>query len=184
MIPSIQASARWYETAFGPLTAEFWHALADPAEGLLQPFDLGRRGLADQPDLVAGTEARMLGAAWVGGADEDPPQKLDGAIIFAPVGSLVRDALRLLRKAGTVALAGITMSPIPELDYSLLYQERSIRSVANCTREDGRDFLELAADANLQPRIQSYPLEQANQALDDLKHSRIDGAGVLLVQEG
>jgi len=128
--------------------------------------------------------ARMLGAAWVGGADEDPPQKLDGAIIFAPVGSLVRDALRLLRKAGTVALAGITMSPIPELDYSLLYQERSIRSAANCTREDGRDFLELAADANLQPRIQSYPLEQANQALDDLKHSRIDGAGVLLVQEG
>jgi alcohol dehydrogenase, propanol-preferring len=127
--------------------------------------------------------ARELGAAWVGGAEETTPELLDAAIIFAPAGALVRDALRLLRKGGTVALAGITMSAIPPLDYSLVYGERSIRSVANCTRQDGRDFLDLAADAGLQARIQTYALTEANQALADLKHSQIDGAGVLVTGE-
>jgi alcohol dehydrogenase, propanol-preferring len=127
--------------------------------------------------------ARQLGAAWVGGAEETPPELLDAAIIFAPAGALVHDALRLLRKGGTVALAGITMTAIPKLDYSLLYQERSVRSVANCTRQDGRDFLDLAADANLQASIETFPLAEANQALADLKHSRIEGAGVLILGE-
>jgi len=125
--------------------------------------------------------AKRLGAAWVGGADENPPVQLDAAIIFAPAGSLVREALRVLGKGGTLALAGITMSPIPELDYSLLYHERIIRSVANSTRQDCREFLQLAAEANLKTEIQIYALEKANEALQDLKHSRIEGAGVLKV---
>jgi len=126
--------------------------------------------------------ARQLGAAWVGGAGETAPGQLDAAIVFAPAGAIVPEALRLLRKGGTVALAGITMTAIPEMDYSLLYQERSIRSVANCTRQDGRDFLDLAADADLHPSVRTYPLARANEALADLKHSRIEGAGVLLVE--
>jgi propanol-preferring alcohol dehydrogenase len=125
--------------------------------------------------------AKKLGAAWVGGADENPPGPLDAAIIFAPAGALVCDALRVLRKGGTLALAGITMSPIPELDYSLLYHEKVVRSVANSTRQDCREFLQLAADANLKTEIRSYPLEQANQGLQDLKHSRIEAAGVLRI---
>ncbi|HYL16800.1 MAG TPA: zinc-dependent alcohol dehydrogenase family protein [Terriglobales bacterium] len=125
--------------------------------------------------------AKKLGAAWVGGADENPPGPLDAAIIFAPAGALVRDALRVLRKGGTLALAGITMSPIPELDYSLLYHEKVVRSVANSTRQDCREFLQLAADANLKTEIRTYPLEQANQGLQDLKHSRIEAAGVLRI---
>lgn len=123
-----------------------------------------------------------LGAAWVGGVEEDPPGKLDSAIIFAPAGSLVPAALRSLRKGGTLALAGITMSAIPQMDYSLLYQERVIRSVANSTRQDCREFLELAAEARLRTEVTVYELEQANQALQDLKHSRIEGAGVLRIK--
>jgi propanol-preferring alcohol dehydrogenase len=125
--------------------------------------------------------AKKLGAAWVGGAEENPPGYLDAAIIFAPAGALVRDALRVLRKGGTLALAGITMSPIPELDYSLLYHERIVRSVANSTRQDCREFLQLAADAKLKTEIQTYALQQANEALLDLKRSRIEGAGVLRI---
>lgn len=125
--------------------------------------------------------AKRLGAGWVGGAEDQPPGQLDAAIVFAPAGKLVRDALRVLRKGGTLALAGITMSPIPELDYSSLYHERVIRSVANSTRQDCREFLELAAEAGLKTEIRLYSLEQANQALQDLKHSRIEGAGVLRV---
>ena len=127
--------------------------------------------------------ARKLGAAWVGGAEGNPPSPLDAAIIFAPAGALVRDALPVLRKGGTLALAGITMSPIPELDYSLLYHERVIRSVANSTRQDCREFLQLAAEANLKTEIQTYALDEANQALQDLKHSRIEGAAVLRVAD-
>jgi alcohol dehydrogenase, propanol-preferring len=126
--------------------------------------------------------ARKLGAAWVGGAEENPPGPLDAAIIFAPAGSLVRDALRVLGKGGTVALAGITMSRIPELEYSLLYHERSIVSVANSTRQDCREFLQLAADVPLQTEIEVFDLEQANSALQALKHSRIGGAGVLRIR--
>ena len=125
--------------------------------------------------------AKKLCAAWVGGAEETPPSQLDAAIIFAPAGALVRDALRVLRKGGTLALAGITMSPVPELDYSLLYHEKTLRSVANSTRQDCREFLQLAAEASLKTKIQTYVLDEANQALQDLKHSRIEGAAVLKI---
>jgi propanol-preferring alcohol dehydrogenase len=125
--------------------------------------------------------AKRLGAAWVGGAEENPPGLLDAAIIFAPAGALVPMALRHLRKAGTLALAGITMSAIPQMEYSLLYQERIVRSVANSTRQDCREFLDVAAAAQLKTEVQIFELEQANRALQDLKHSRIQAAGVLRI---
>ena len=125
--------------------------------------------------------ATKLGAVWVGAAENTPPHPLDATIIFAPAGSLVPHALRALRKGGTVALAGITMSAIPQMDYSLLYHERAIRSVANSTRQDCREFFELAADAGIQTEIQVFDLEQANQALQALKQSEINGAGVLRI---
>lgn len=125
--------------------------------------------------------AEQLGAIWTGSAEDTPPHPLDTAIMFAPAGALVPEALRVLGKAGTLALAGITMSQIPPLDYGLLYQERVVRSVANSTREDCRDFLRQAAEIPIQPRIQLYPLAEANRALQDLKHSRLDGAGVLKI---
>lgn len=125
--------------------------------------------------------AKLLGAAWVGGAEENPPRPLDAAIIFAPAGALVPLALRHLRKAGTLALAGITMSAIPQMDYALLYQERIVRSVANSTRQDCREFLDLAADAPLKTEVQIFELEKANPALMHLKHSKIKAAGVLRV---
>jgi propanol-preferring alcohol dehydrogenase len=125
--------------------------------------------------------ARQMGAAWIGAAEDPPPHPLDAAIIFAPAGALVPQALRALRKAGTLTLAGITMSAIPQMDYSLLYQERIIRSVANSTRRDAREFLELAAEVPVKTEVSVYPLEQANQALDDLKHSRFKAAGVLRI---
>ena len=125
--------------------------------------------------------AEQLGAVWIGAAEDNPPHPLDAAIIFAPAGSLVPQALRVLGKAGTLALAGITMTEIPALDYSLLYHERVLRSVANSTREDCREFLRVAAEIPIQPRIQLYPLADANRALQDLKHSRLEAAGVLQV---
>ena len=125
--------------------------------------------------------ATKLGAAWVGDAKERPPQELDAAIIFAPAGAIVLDALRALRKGGTVALAGITMTPIPEMDYSLIYGERVVRSVANSTRQDARELLEIAADVPVRTKVTLYPLQDANRALDDMKHSRIEGAGVLRI---
>jgi len=124
--------------------------------------------------------ARELGAAWVGRAEETPPAPVDSAIIFAPVGSLVLEALRVLRRGGTVALADITMSPIPQIDYdSLLYHEKTVRSVANSTRQDARDFLSLAAKIPIRTEIEIFPLEQANRALQALKQSQIRGAGVV-----
>ncbi len=123
--------------------------------------------------------AQRLAAAWVGSAEDTPPQPLDAAIIFAPAGALIPQALRVLRKAGTLALAGITMSSIPSMDYSLLYQERVIRSVANSTRQDAREFLQLAAQVPLQTDVEIFELEQANQALQALKKSGIKAAGVL-----
>ena len=126
--------------------------------------------------------ARRLGAAWVGDAREAPPAALDAAIIFAPAGALVPEALRVTRKGGTVALAGITMSAIPALDYGLLYHERVLRSVANSTRQDAREFLELAASVPLRTEVQSFRLAEANEALLALKQSRIAGAGVLQVK--
>jgi alcohol dehydrogenase, propanol-preferring len=125
--------------------------------------------------------ASKLGAAWVGTSQEQAPAPLDAAIIFAPVGSLVPVALRSVRKGGTVALAGIVMSPIPAMDYALLYHERVLRSAANSTREDVRECLQLAAEVPVQTAVETFSLEQANQALQAMKHSRIEGAGVLRI---
>lgn len=127
--------------------------------------------------------ALQLGAAWAGASQEQPATPLDAAIIFAPAGSVVPQALRAVRKGGTVALAGITMSQIPALDYDLLYHERALRSAANSTREDVRECLLLAAQVPVKTEVQVFPLEQANQALQELKHSRIDGAAVLRVSQ-
>lgn len=125
--------------------------------------------------------AHELGAAWVGGGEDQPPEALDAAIIFAPAGSLVHAALRATRPGGTVALAGIRMSAVPETPYELLYHERTLRSVANSTRQDARELLRLAAEIPLRAETQAFPLEEANRALQALKHSRIRGAGVLLI---
>ncbi|HXZ28926.1 MAG TPA: zinc-dependent alcohol dehydrogenase family protein [Terriglobales bacterium] len=125
--------------------------------------------------------AKKLGAGWVGAAGDQAPGQLDSAILFAPAGGLVPPALAALRKGGTLALAGITMSPIPQLDYSSLYHERVVRSVANATREDARDFLELAAQVPVRTEVEMFELQQANAALQALKSSRIQGAGVLRV---
>jgi alcohol dehydrogenase, propanol-preferring len=125
--------------------------------------------------------AEDLGAAWIGSAEDMPPNALDASIIFAPAGTLVPLALRALRKAGVLALAGITMSQIPALNYDLLYHERVVRSVANSTRDDCREFLRQAAEIPIRTRIQLYPLADANRALQDLKHSRVEAAGVLQV---
>jgi len=125
--------------------------------------------------------ARQFGAHWTGRAEDDPPGRLDSAVIFAPVGRLVLEALRVLGKGGTIALAGITMTPIPELDYGLLYQERSIVSVANSTRQDVLDLLKLASDIPIRTEVQTFPLEQANHALHLLKESRFRGAAVLRI---
>jgi len=125
--------------------------------------------------------ARDLGAVWAGGSDDEPPSRLDAALIFAPAGELVISALRVLKPGGTVTLGGIHMTPIPPLDYNLLYRERVIRSVANNTRRDGEDFLRIAAEIPIHTEVREYPLEEANQALSDLKHDAIRGAAVLRV---
>jgi propanol-preferring alcohol dehydrogenase len=125
--------------------------------------------------------ARELGAEWVGGASETPPMKLDAGIIFAPAGELVPAALRSLRKAGTLVLAGIHMSPIPSFAYELIYDERMIRSVANNTRQDGIDFLRVAAEIPIRTSTQLFPLDKANVALAALKNDAIRGAAVLQV---
>ncbi len=122
-----------------------------------------------------------LGAAWTGTAEDKTPHPLDCGIIFAPAGTLVPAALNATRKGGTVALAGITMSQIPAMDYGILYHERILRSVANSTRQDAREFLELAAKVPIRTEVQTYPLEDINRALQDLKHSRIRGAGVVRI---
>src|SRR5581483_10654712 len=103
------------------------------------------------------------GAVWAGPASAEPPAAMDAALIFAPAGELVPAALRVLKRGGTVALGGIHMTPIPPLDYSLLYQERVIRSVANNTRADGEDFLRVAAEIPIHTQIEEFPLEQANE---------------------
>lgn len=125
--------------------------------------------------------ARDLGAAWVGRAEEQAPQELDSAIIFAPAGELIPLALGALRKGGTLALAGIYMSPTPPLPYDLLYHERTVRSVANSTRQDVVELLEMAPKVPIHTEVQVFPLEHANQALQLLKRGDIDGAGVLQV---
>jgi propanol-preferring alcohol dehydrogenase len=126
--------------------------------------------------------ALEFGAVWAGSAEDTPASPMDASIIFAPAGALVPLALRNLRKAGTLTLAGITMTPIPAFEYSLLYHERSVQSVANSTRRDCREFLEMAAEIPIVTQIRTYSLAQANEALLDLKHSRIDGAVVLRIE--
>ena len=125
--------------------------------------------------------AAELGAEWSGGAFDKPPQELDAAIIFAPAGELVPAALAALRKGGILVLGGIHMSPIPSFPYSLIYQERSIRSVANNTRDDGIAFLRIAAEIQIKTEVQVFKLEDANRALNALKHDGIRGAGVLQI---
>lgn len=125
--------------------------------------------------------AESLGAQWVGGEDDSPPVKLDGAIIFAPAGPIVPQALAALRKGGTLVLAGIYMTPIPEMNYQLLYHERVIRSVANYTRQDAKELLQLAGEIPIKTQIEVFPLEEANRALLTLKRDGIKGAGVLKV---
>ncbi len=123
--------------------------------------------------------ALQLGAVWAGEAADEPPAKLDAAIIFAPAGELVPPALEALKKGGVLVLGGIHMSPVPSFDYDLLYQERVIRSVANNTRQDGEDFLRVAAEIPVRTQVTIFPLREANRALNDLKNDRINGAAVL-----
>jgi propanol-preferring alcohol dehydrogenase len=128
--------------------------------------------------------ARELGAVWVGRAEDTPPAKMHSSIIFAPAGGLVPEALRVLERGGTLALAGVTMTPIPELDYDrLLYWERTVRSVANFTRQDAEELLQVAAEIPIHTTVQTFPLEAANEALLALKRSEIDGTGVLVVEQ-
>lgn len=124
--------------------------------------------------------ARRIGAVWAGGSDELPPEPLDAAIIFAPVGSLVPAALKAVRKGGRVVCAGIHMSNIPSFPYALLWEERQLVSVANLTRKDGLDFLSLAPKIGITIQTTRYTLYNANQALDDLRVGRFDGAAVLV----
>ena len=125
--------------------------------------------------------ALELGATWADAATAEPPALLDSAIIFAPAGEIVPAALKALRKGGTLVLGGIHMSPIPALDYQLLYGERVMRSVANNTRQDGEDFLRVAAEIAIETHIQQFPLAEANRALNLLKNDAIRGAAVLML---
>jgi propanol-preferring alcohol dehydrogenase len=126
--------------------------------------------------------ARELGADWAGGSDEKPPEELDAAIVFAPVGALVPVALRATAKGGTVVCAGIHMTDIPEFPYELLWGERVVRSVANLTRADGEEFLALAPRVPVRTEVELFPLQRANEALDRLRAGRIRGAAVLAVE--
>ena len=127
--------------------------------------------------------AMELGAAWAGGTFDEPPKKLDAAIVFAPAGEIVPAALKALKKGGTLVLGGIHMSPIPSFSYDLLYQERMIRSVANNTRKDGEDFLRVASEIPIRTRIQIFPLSEADRVLNALKNDAIPGAAVLRIGE-
>jgi propanol-preferring alcohol dehydrogenase len=127
--------------------------------------------------------ARDLGAVWVGGAQDTPPERMHSSIIFAPAGWIVPEALKDLDRGGTLALAGVTMTPIPELDYDeLLYWERGVRSVANFTRQDAEELLEVAAEIPIETTVEIFPLEEANEALFALKRSEIDGSGVFIIE--
>ena len=125
--------------------------------------------------------ARDLGAEWAGASDQLPPERLDAAIIFAPVGSLVPQALRAVEKGGTVVCAGIHMSEIPAFPYEILWGERVLRSVANLTRADGEEFMRLAPSHGVRTEVQEYALVDANRALDDLRSGRVRGSAVLAI---
>ena len=126
--------------------------------------------------------ALELGAKWAGSTLAEPPVKLDAAIVFAPAGEIVPAALKALKKGGTLALGGIHMSTIPALDYNLLYGERIVRSVANNTRQDGEDFLRIAAEIPIRTQVQAFALREANRALNQLKNDAIQGAAVLICE--
>ncbi len=127
--------------------------------------------------------ARELGAAWVGEAEDDPPALLDSAVTFAPAGWIVLEALRVLRKGGAVAINAIHMSPIPEMQYSLIYGERTLRSVANMARQDAEELLQLAAEIPIHTDVEVYPLAEANRVLQRLKGRQVRGAAVLEIPE-
>jgi alcohol dehydrogenase, propanol-preferring len=131
-------------------------------------------------DTAAQAFARSLGAVWAGGSDEMPPEPLDAAIIFAPVGALVPLALKAVKKGGRVVCGGIHMSDIPRFPYSLLWEERHVVSVANLTRADAREFLDIVPLAGVKTEVTRYPLAAANDALADLREGRLQGAAVLL----
>lgn len=125
--------------------------------------------------------AQELGAVWVGTAKDDPPELMDSSIVFAPAGPLVLDALKVLDKGGTLALAGITMTPIPEMDYDLIYGERTVRSVANTTRRDAEELLEAAAEIPVRTVVETFPLEEANRVLLMMKASELRAGAALLI---
>jgi propanol-preferring alcohol dehydrogenase len=131
-------------------------------------------------DPVGQAFARSMGAEWAGGSDETPPEPLDAAILFAPVGALVPAALGALRKGGRIVCGGIHMSDIPSFPYELLWEERSVASVANLTRADGHELLALAPQAKVRTTTTPYPLDKANEALDDLRNGKLEGAAVLV----
>jgi propanol-preferring alcohol dehydrogenase len=142
----------------------------------------GRRVFAfTRPGDTSGQEfARKLGASWAGGSDESPPEKLDAAIIFAPVGELVPVALRATKKGGTVVCGGIHMSDIPSFSYRDLWEERAVSSIANLTRRDGNELLEIAPRVPIRTTTQVFSLEQANEALEALRAGHLSGAAVLV----
>ncbi|MCS6867242.1 MAG: alcohol dehydrogenase, partial [Thermus sp.] len=131
-------------------------------------------------DEAAKAFARELGAVWAGDSTEDPPEPLEGALIFAPVGELVPKALADTEPGGVVVLGGIHMSPIPPMPYRLLWGERTLRSVANLTREDARAFLEVAPEVPVRAEVEVFPLEEANRALEALRGGGLKGAAVLV----
>jgi propanol-preferring alcohol dehydrogenase len=135
-----------------------------------------------RPDDKTGQEsAKKLGAVWAGGSDQTPPEKLDAAIIFAPVGALVPAALRVLAKGGIVVCGGIHMSDIPSFPYVDLWNERVITSVANLTRRDGEEFLKLAPRVPVKTKVETFPLEEANTALEKFRAGELDGTAVLVI---
>ena len=135
-------------------------------------------------DEAAQRFARELGASWAGPSDTSPPEPLDAAILYAPVGALVPAALRAVTRGGVVVCAGIHMSDIPSFPYSILWEERVLRSVANLTRRDAERFLDLAPCVPVRTHVTEYPLAEANRALDDLRRGRLSGAAVLRVERG
>jgi propanol-preferring alcohol dehydrogenase len=134
-------------------------------------------------DKASQDSARKLGAKWAGGSDEMPPERLDAAIIFAPVGPLVPTALRTLAKGGIVVCGGIHMSDIPSFPYVDLWGERAICSVANLTRRDGEEFLEIASRVPVQTKTETFPLEEANTALEKFRSGELSGTAVLLISD-
>jgi propanol-preferring alcohol dehydrogenase len=143
----------------------------------------GRRVFAftRKGDVESQAFAMALGAEWAAGSDQAPPEQLDAAIIYAPIGALVPQALKAVRKGGRVVCAGIHMSDIPNFPYRLLWEERQVVSVANLTRDDGDSFFRLVPQIGIETTVSPYPLAEANQALSDLRQGRLHGAAVLTI---